>query len=160
MSAARKSPKSGKQSPSEVAKKNKGGRPPEPVPKEQAEAICRWVSQGKTLKAYTEQKGTPSFSTVYLWVAKDEEFAAAIAHAREVGHDAISEDCFKIADEVPPKDVAGHTDSGYVAWQKNRLWTRTQLLAKWNPKKYGEKVGVAVSGDVRLVVATGVPDAG
>ena len=26
----------------------------------------------------------------------------------------------------------------FVSWQKNRIWTRTQLLAKWDRKKYGD----------------------
>lgn len=91
-------------------------------------------------------------------MAQDEDFAQRIARAREVGHDIISEDCLNIADEPPPSDATGKTDSGYVAWQKNRIWTRTQLLAKWNPKKYGDRSAVEHSGSMSLVVATGVSD--
>jgi hypothetical protein len=32
-----------------------------------------------------------------------------------------------------------------VSWQKNRVWARLQLLAKWDPKRYGDKL--ELSGD-------------
>ena len=91
-------------------------------------------------------------------MAKDQEFAGNVARARDTGHDVIAEECMQIADELPPMDANGRTDAGFVAWQKNRIWTRTQLLAKWNPKKYGDKVNMEHSGAMSLVVATGIPD--
>jgi hypothetical protein len=37
-------------------------------------------------------------------------------------------------------------DSGYVAWQKNRAEQRLKLLAKWFPKKYGDRSAMEVTG--------------
>lgn len=122
------------------------GRPPEPVPQDKADEIIAWISAGKTLREWCRQEGNPSFGTVYAWMEKDENFAERFARAREIGHDVIAEQCFEIADEMPPTNDEGKTDSGYVAWQKNRIWTRTQLLAKWNPKKYGDKVDLTSGG--------------
>jgi len=34
---------------------------------------------------------------------------------------------------------------------------RLKLLAKWNPKKYGERVDVAGKADINLTISTGVP---
>lgn len=133
------------------------GRPPEPVPAQHAESIIEWISEGNTLREWCRQNKI-HYSTVYLWMEKDQNFANRIARARETGHDVIAEQCFAIADEMPPMDANGKTDPGFVSWQKNRIWTRTQLLAKWNPKKYGDKVGVEHSGGLNLTVATGVPD--
>lgn len=146
-----------KKTPAKIEKRPRG-RPPEPVPADHAESIVAWISEGNTLRDWCRQNKI-HYSTVYLWMEKDENFAQRIARARETGHDVIAEQCFDIADEVPPIDANGKTDAGYVAWQKNRIWTRTQLLAKWNPKKYGDKVGVEHSGGMSLVVATGIPDA-
>lgn len=117
---------------------NKGGRPKTKPPKEHVDAICHWISEGKTLSAYCRQPNTPAFRTVYGWINKDEDFEARFARARKIGHDAIAQECFEIADERPPTDQSGRTDAGYVAWQKNRIHTRTQLLAKWDRRRYGD----------------------
>lgn len=116
------------------------------------DAVIAWISEGKTLRDFCRQPQMPSHRTIYDWLEDDEEFALRFARAREAGHDVIADECFQIADEMPPTDENGRTDSGFVAWQKNRIWTRTQLLAKWNPKKYGEKVGVEHSGNVGLSI--------
>jgi hypothetical protein len=115
---------------------------------EMADEICVWLSQGKTLAEFCAQNGKPGYSTVYAWLDDFPEFARNYARARDTGHDVIAEECIKIADEMPPPTPHGSTDSGYVQWQKNRIWTRTQLLAKWNPKKYGEvkRSAMEVSG--------------
>jgi hypothetical protein len=34
-------------------------------------------------------------------------------------------------------------DSAHVAWLKNRAEQRMKLLAKWNPKKYGDRLALA-----------------
>ena len=38
-------------------------------------------------------------------------------------------------------------DSGHVTWLRNRVDQRLKLLAKWNPKKYGDKVDVTSGGE-------------
>ena len=114
------------------------GRPRKKPPKNQVDAICFWVSEGKTLSAYCREPNTPAFRTVYDWIDKDPEFAAQFARARIIGHDSIANECFEIADEMPPIDDRGRMDNGFVSWQKNRIWTRTQLLAKWDRRRYGD----------------------
>lgn len=116
----------------------KRGRPKTKPPKAQVDAICHWISEGGTLRSYCRQPNTPFFTTVYGWLDKDPDFAVRFARARDIGHDSIAQECFDIADETPPLDHTGRTDSGFVSWQKNRIWTRTQLLAKWDRKKYGD----------------------
>ena len=75
---------------------------------------------------------------------------ASIAHAREAGFDAIAEECLEIADETAFDTVIN--DNGYRAnteWisrSKLRVETRLKLLAKWDPKRYGEKVDVNHGG--------------
>jgi len=104
--------------------------------------ICRRLSEGETLRAICRDEGMPPWRSVYDWIAQDEGFAARFARAREVGADAIAEETLDILDEPPERTNTEHgdkVDSGYVAWQKNRAEQRLKLLAKWFPKKYGDK---------------------
>ena len=140
--------------------KGKGGRPPEAVPADIAEEIIEWISIGQTLREYCRQEGKPSWRSVYRWMEKDKEFAARIAHARELGHDAIAEETLEIIDTEPEfaeswSQFGGskHRDSAHATWLKNRVEQRMKLLAKWNPKKYGDKVGVEHSGSIALDAA-------
>ena len=91
----------------------------------------------------------PAWRTVYDWLNASEDFATRFARAREIGTDAIAEDTLKIIDTPPAKvydkDGFERIDSGHVTWQKNRVEHRLKLLAKWNPKRYGDKT--IVSGD-------------
>ena len=113
---------------------------------EVAKEICEWLSDGKTLADFCRQDGKPAYRTVRDWLDAHEEFAASYARARDLGFDIIAEECMVIADEQPPTTANGATDAGYVSWQKNRIWTRTQLLGKWNPKKYGEARQIEITG--------------
>lgn len=133
--------------------KAKTGRPPEAVPEDIAEELSEWIAHGKTLREFCRQEGKPAWRTVYDWLRKDKEFSTRIAHARDLGYDAIAEETLAIIDEPPPSDMNGKTDNGYVVWSKNRVEQRMKLLAKWSPKKYGDKVGIEHSGSVALDAA-------
>jgi hypothetical protein len=117
------------------------GRPIEPIPQDTADAIVAWIAAGKTLRDFCRQDGMPHYSTVYDWLAKDAEFAQRIAHARDCGYDVIADECLQIIDSATDANLG-----------KARVWTRLQLLAKWNPKKYGEKITHAGDETQPLVV--------
>lgn len=104
-------------------------------------AICARISTGETLQAICKEADMPCAATVYDWIEARDEFSTSFAQARAKGHDAIAAQCIAIADEMPPTNENGGTDAGYVAWQKNRIWTRTQLLAKWD-KRYSDRVQI------------------
>lgn len=104
-------------------------------------AICARIATGETLQAICREEGFPSANTVYDWIEARPDFAVDIARSRAQGHDAIAAECLAIADEHPPTTENGGTDAGYVAWQKNRIYTRTQLLAKWD-KRYSDRIQV------------------
>ena len=140
--------------------KAKMGRPPEAVPEAVAEEIVEWISQGKTLRDFCRLEGKPAWRTVYAWMEKDKDFYARIAHARDLGYDAIAEETLEIID-TPPEMAESwsqgggskHRDSAHAGWLKNRVEQRMKLLAKWSPKKYGDKVGVEHSGAIALDAA-------
>lgn len=131
------------------------------MPEDIADDICAWIAEGKTLREYCRQEGAPAWRTVYDWMAKDQEFSARFAQARELGQDAIAEDCISLIDTFPEyatSDSGSRVDSGFVQWKKNQVEMRLKLLAKWNPKKYGDRVGVDHQGGVQLNVVSGVPE--
>ncbi len=133
------------------------GRPPEPVPQDKIDAICEWIAQGQTLRQWCRENGI-HYSTVYLWLEKDKDFAQRFAHAREVGHDAIADEALEIIDTEPEhaeswskEGGSKHRDGAHVTWLRNRAEYRLKLLAKWNPKKYGDRTTLAGDPDNPLM---------
>lgn len=128
----------------------KTGRPPQPVPQDKADQVIEWISAGKTLREWCRLDGNPSFRAVYDWIEKDESFASRFARAREIGQDVIAEEALAIIDSDPEKVITDggglHRDGAHISWLKNRAEMRLKLLAKWNPKRYGDKVDVTSDG--------------
>lgn len=75
--------------------------------------------------------------TVWNWQDSDEAVSLAIARAREIGGDAIAVQALAIADERE-EDPAS---------RRVMVETRLKLLAKWHPKRYGDKI--ELNGTVR-----------
>lgn len=124
------------------------GRPVEEIPQGIADEAVAWLSEGKTLREFCRQEGKPHYSTVYDWMDKDSEFAQRIARAREIGHEVIHQECLSIADTTQsgvivtekPDGTTETKSADMIEHRKLRIDTRLKLLAKWNPKKYGDKV--------------------
>jgi hypothetical protein len=97
----------------------------------------------------------PEWRTVYDWMYRNEDLSAAIAHARELGQDAIAEDIMREISEDPERILSeggGRIDSGYVQLIKARAEIKLKLLAKWNPKKYGDRTVLAGDAQMPVVV--------
>ncbi len=131
------------------------GRPPEPVPQDTADEIIEWISAGKTLREFCRQEGKPHWNTVYDWLEKDEDFAGRFARARELGEDAIAQECIEIADDASNDWMERSDKDGGTGWALNgehiqrskvRIETRLKLLAKFNPKRWGDRVDVTSDG--------------
>lgn len=134
-----------------MAKKlKKRGSPEQPMQPIHAELIIAWLAAGKTLRSYCCQDGAPCFQAVYDWMEKDEEFNRRIARARDSGVDSIADHCVELADIEPADQVQ-------AAWRRTQIDTRLKLLAKWSPKKYGDRTAVEHQGGISLTVVTGVP---
>lgn len=106
------------------------------------DAICARLAQGEGLAVICRDKGMPHFSQVYRWRAADADLDAMLDQARKIGFDAIAESCIDIADAA---DEYKSRDSALAKIRdpqrdKLRVWTRLQLLAKWDPKRYGERM--------------------
>ena len=127
-------------------------------------AVVRGLSNGIPLAVICREPEMPCDDTIRIWADADPEIARRIARARETGWDVIAMDCLAIVD-APPERVITTTgedrsesriDSASVQWAKNRAETRLKLLAKWDPKRYGELVklaGADGSGPIQAAVA-------
>jgi hypothetical protein len=125
--------------------------PAKKTPKLIEEVLSR-IAQGETLASLGRELNFHPVSWNF-WVREDEDLALAYAQARDVGADVIADDVLRIIDEEPERVVqideegnksTSRIDSAGVAWAKNRAELRLKLLAKWHPKKYGDKQQVEV----------------
>lgn len=143
--------------------RKKMGRPSKYTPELAAE-ICERLSNGEPLRQICRDTHMPAWQKIYEWMARDPDLSGAIARARDIGADAIAEEALEILD-TPPERILTKTgeviDSGYVTWQRNRAELRLKLLAKWNPKKYGDRQIIAGDKEspLELKVDTSVFDA-
>ena len=115
--------------------------------KEIAAAVCAGISEGTPLEVICRQEGHPASRTIRDWQDAYPEFAAAIARARDFGHDAIAENA-----RLTARGVAPHS-SNDVQRDKLIVETDLKLLAKWNPKKYGDKIQTEHSGSISMGIA-------
>ncbi|MBA0225191.1 terminase [Stenotrophomonas maltophilia] len=144
------------------------------------QAIVERLSEGEPLAQICRDEGMPAARTVREWQQTDETVSAAIARAREEGFDAIAAECLRIADTPMPckiekrellgvlkhKDEDGKEQSvalpeaelvvteerteDMLGHRKLQIETRLKLLAKWDPKRYGNLQTVEHRGRVTL----------
>lgn len=110
--------------------------------------LCDELAKGgKPLTVICREMGIPR-DTVKEWRRVDPEINARFDDAFEAGCDELAAECIVISDtpqegteiveskrgrEVHTGDMLGH--------RKLRIWTRTQLLAKWS-KRYGDRMAL------------------
>ena len=125
-----------------------------------ADEICNRIAEGEPLRPICRQMNI-AWRTVYHWLEDHKDFAERFAKAREIGFDAIAEEALEIANtpllgkietrkggklvEVRKEDMLGH--------RKLQIETRLKLLAKWNPKKYGEKLETTHKGSLPVALS-------
>ncbi|CAB4122800.1 hypothetical protein UFOVP35_67 [uncultured Caudovirales phage] len=119
--------------------------------------VIAWVSDGNTLREFCRKEEMPSYRNIYDWLEADQQFASRFARARELGHDIIAEEALRIADtpivgikEVTSEDGMTVTREDMLGHRKLQIETRLKLLAKWNPKKWGERTTLAGDKDAPL----------
>lgn len=119
-----------------------------------ANVICMRIAEGESLREIVKTEGMPDRTTVYDWLLRHEAFANQYTRAREEQADTLADEILAIADEAPEvdyiRDKHGNVidikiDSGYVAYQKQRIESRKWIAMKLKPKKYGDKL--ALGGD-------------
>lgn len=98
-----------------------------------AEGLLNWLADGKSLRKYCDQPGTPNKATVLRWLASNRDFSDQYARAREAGADSHLDDIVDIADTDPdPKRARVRIDA--------RKWVASKLA----PRKYGDRLDLSV----------------
>ena len=108
------------------------------------DSICERLALGEPLAQICRDEGMPHPSTVRDWMAAREDVSRAIARARMDGFDQIAMEALAIADDgrrdyLPNDDGREVVDHDHIARSRLRVETRLKLLAKWDPKRYGER---------------------
>lgn len=112
------------------------------------ETVVAGLREGIPLSVICCADNMPCDDTIRSWADGDETFSRLIARARETGFDKIALDALRISDtpvqgviitekadgtkDVKTEDMLGH--------RKLQVETRLKLLAKWDPKRYGELI--------------------
>ncbi len=123
------------------------------------EKIIAGLSAGTPLTVICAEDGMPADRTVREWMETDAELSAAIAGARERGFDQIALDALAIADAATHDTIetakGPMPDKEWIMRSKLRVETRLKLLAKWDPKRYGEliKHGNADGSNIDMAAA-------
>jgi hypothetical protein len=103
-----------------------------------ADEICSRLEIGEPLAQICRSDHMPDRATVWRWQQVNEEFAQRIACAREDGFDAIA---LRARLTIRGKtEEEGGESSGDVQRDKAIVETDLKLLAKWDPKRYGDKL--------------------
>lgn len=139
---------------------------------ELARQITERIAKGEPLESICRDAAMPESRTVHRWVNPDERppgvpesFASDFACARARGFDAIAAECLRIAD-TPLEGVETTIDEKGVSekrgdmlgHRKLQIETRLKLLAKWDPKRYGDKLAVGGADDLPAVKTENVTD--
>jgi len=138
--------------------KGSGGRPSK-YTQELAAEICERLATGEPLAQICRDAHMPAFQKVYEWMGRDQDLSGAIARAREIGYDKMAEEVLQIADtpmmgQIQTMDDKGSTirTEDMLGHRKLQIETRLKLLAKWNPKKYGDRTVLAGDAQMPVVV--------
>lgn len=91
--------------------------------------VCQDVANGKTLTQAAKERGT-SGAAIRYQLLKDADLFSHSARAREIGCDAIADECIAIADG--PGDPAD---------KRIKIDTRIRLIGKWS-QRYSDKLTV------------------
>lgn len=120
--------------------------------------ICDRLRVGEPLAQICRDTGMPHPTTFRRWCESKENgvggesLAIAYAHAREDGFDAIALEALDIADETSRDTKKGANgdempNGEWITRSRLRVDTRLKLLAKWDPKRYGDRTLIGSDPD-------------
>ena len=105
------------------------------------------IENGLSLRSSLKNENRPNSETFYKWLDSSEDKAKRYARAAEKRADAIFEEIKEIADHSE-EDHTPFTGSNVIQRDRLKIDARKWMLAKMNPKKYGDKTQTELSGEV------------
>lgn len=98
--------------------------------------ICERMAEGESLRSICKAKAMPNKRTVMRWLADDESLQAQYAEAQNLRAEHYFDQIVDIADSnADPQKTRVQIDA--------RKW----VLARMNPKKYGDKFTQELTGE-------------
>ena len=100
--------------------------------------------------------------TVEDWIDADEALSVQYLRARTRRAEKLFEEALTIQDEVPERVIqlgpegeggTSRLDPAWVAWQNHRVNLRMRMIAKMDPKRYGDKTQLEHSGKIETTPA-------
>lgn len=108
---------------------------------EKALEICELVADGQSINKISKMSGMPTRSTILKWFRDVPEFSIMYARAKEIGFEVLADEIIDLSDateNIKAEELRRH---------QLMIDTRKWLLAKLQPRKYGERVTQEVVGD-------------
>lgn len=111
--------------------------------------VIRRLQNGESLRVILSDKGTPSRTAFYDWIDEDEKMAERFARASEIGDAVLMEETLEIArtplfETIEEVGTFGDKTITKDNVQRSKLIIETidKVLARRNPRKYGNKIDV------------------
>jgi hypothetical protein len=127
--------------------------------------ICEEIATtSKSLKKICEGEDMPAVRTVLSWLAEGEktdareefrEFLHMYTRAREHQADVLADEIIEISDHTE-EDHTAFTGMNVVQRDKLRIEARKWAAAKLKPRKYGDKIDLAHTGEIAVKQITGM----
>lgn len=110
--------------------------------------ICLRIMNGERLRNILKEKEMPSNETFYNWLSEDEDKSKQYARACEIRADWVFDEMIEIADTTEEGEIITDKGEGRIetktedmlGHRKLKVDTRKWMLARMNPKKYGDKL--------------------
>ena len=121
---------------------------------ELVDKVVEAVSAGRPLAQICRELNI-TLSAWYVWAEKHQGVSGRIAQARLDGYDAIAQEAMEIANTPITGEETEYDGNGVltkikradmIAHRKLQVETRLKLLAKWDPKRYGDRVQNEITG--------------
>lgn len=136
------------------AAKNVGGRPTKYTLKT-ADEICRRLMGGESLRTICLDEDMPHRDTVFNWINAHPKFFDQYSRARVAQADTLFDECLDIADDgsndymerlARNGDTITVVNAEHISRSKLRVDTRMVMTKRLNPKKYGDRTAMEITG--------------
>ena len=118
-------------------------------------AVIDGIESGDSLRQVAEKNG---FCAASILNHKDdsEEFGKRYARALQIRADTDFEGLTDAINAEPERGKYG-IDPGWANWQRTRVDTMKWIVAKRNPKQYGDKTAITGDGGGPVQIITSIP---
>lgn len=128
------------------------------------DAVVKGLSIGTPLAVICRGEGMPSHDAIADWAKADAAIERSIARARELGWDHLAAEALVIADTPMLGETVTEKPDGTIERKKEdmlghrklQIETRLKLLAKWDPKRYGELLKHGNADGSNIDLASGI----